>query len=46
VGQLINAKDVNSATEFYNSREATVTTAVEANDLLVTQIEYAYTKIR
>jgi hypothetical protein len=46
VGQLINAKDVNSATEFYNQREATVTTAVENNDILVTQIEYAYTKIR
>lgn len=46
VGQLIAAKDVNSATEFYNSREATVTTSIENNDLLVTQIEYAYTKIR
>lgn len=46
VGQLINAKDINGDTDFYNSREATVTTSIEANDLLVTQIDYAYTKIR
>lgn len=44
VGELILAKDINS-TEGYNSREAVVTTVTE-NDLLVTQIEYSYTKIR
>ena len=45
VGALIGAKDIDS-TSGYNSREATVTTNIEGNDLLVTQIEYAYTKIR
>jgi hypothetical protein len=44
VGELILAKDINN-TEGYNSREAVVTTVTE-NDLLVTQIEYSYTKIR
>lgn len=44
VGQLIFAKDIN-VTQGYNSREATVSTSVE-NDLLVTQIDYSYTKIR
>jgi hypothetical protein len=44
VGLLIRAKDIDTTTG-YNSREATVTTAIE-NDMLVTQIEYAYVKIR
>lgn len=44
VGQLIFAKDINN-TAGYNSREATVSTSVE-NDLLVTQIEFTYTRIR
>ena len=44
VGQLISAKDLVSS-EGFNSREATVTTNIES-DLLVTQIEYSYTKIR
>lgn len=44
VGQLIFAKDLNQ-NEGYNSREAVVTTSIE-NDLLVTQIELTYTRIR
>jgi hypothetical protein len=44
VGQLISAKDLVSS-EGFNSREATVTTNIES-DLLVTQIEYSYTKLR
>lgn len=44
VGSLIGAKDINT-TEGYNSREAVVSTVTEA-DLLVTQIEYSFTKIR
>lgn len=44
VGSLIGAKDINT-TEGYNSREAVVSTFTE-NDLLVTQIEYSFTKIR
>ena len=44
VGQLIGAKNIQTE-EGYNSREAVVTTGTEA-DLLITQIEYSYTKIR
>jgi len=44
VGLLISAKNVNT-TAGYNSREATVTTSIE-NDMLVTQIDYAFVKIR
>lgn len=44
VGLLISAKDINT-TEGFNSREAIVSTVTE-NDLLVTQIEYSFTKIR
>ena len=44
VGLLIGAKDINT-TEGFTSREAVVSTVTE-NDLLVTQIEYSFTKIR
>lgn len=44
IGSLIGAKDINT-TEGYNSREAVVSTVTD-NDLLVTQIEYSFTKIR
>lgn len=44
VGSLIGAKDIATADGF-NSREAVVSTVTE-NDLLVTQIEYSFTKIR
>ena len=44
VGQLISAKDVNT-TEGFNGREASVTTTTE-EDLLVTQIQIGFTKIR
>jgi hypothetical protein len=44
VGNLIFAKDITPEAG-YNSREAIVTTTIE-NDLLVTQIELTYTKIR
>lgn len=45
VSDLLLARDINSNTDFFNSREAVVTTSHEG-DLLVTQINYAFTKIR
>jgi hypothetical protein len=44
IGQLIFAKDINTEAGF-NSREAVVTTNIQS-DLLVSQIEITYTRIR
>jgi hypothetical protein len=45
VNSIMGAKDLNSSTEFFNSREAEVTTSTET-DMLTTTVDLNYVKLR
>ena len=45
VNSIMGAKDLNSSTEFFNSREAEVSTTTEA-DMLTTTVDLNYVKLR
>lgn len=45
VNSIMGARDLNSSTEFFNSREAVVETSTDA-DMLTTTIDLNYVKIR